>query len=141
MGASIQQAKQMIEEALKKEGISYEVDEEEGFYSFEYGSTIVTIEAYKDEDFDIDMMSFRADLAYDFAMDAISRDAALDLLSFNWLVPLGHVSLDEEEAVVWLEYNIPVELVTQETLPRLIGLVASAADSIVEEITDLVGGQ
>lgn len=138
---SIAEAKKMVGEALDTmaEIRAYHIDDDEQ-YHFEYGTSAMSIQVYQDSDTNLKLINFRAGLAYNFDLDNISRQTALALLSFNWEMPLGSVSIPENDEVIWFEYNIPIDLITEDKLPLLIGVVAEVADALDENITNMVGG-
>jgi hypothetical protein len=131
MGRSIKDIKQMIEEALDESDDIEDYEEENGNYKFSLGSTKVYIEVYKHRDFDLNLVCFRAGLAYDFDLKDFSRKEALQLLAFNWEIPMGNVSLNAEDAVAWFEYNIPADFLRDKaSIATPIGIVGGIADGI-----------
>jgi hypothetical protein len=147
MTVSIKEAKGMIENFLENDDSIEEYSiNDDGIFEVEFGSTTMSIEVYKKEELNQNLVEFRASLVEDFDLDAIDRETALALLRFNWDVPFGAVTMsipDEDEdyvPVIWFSYSVLTDLLSEDTMAELIGTVAGIADGIDESVRELIEG-
>lgn len=134
--SSIEEAQQMIANVLEAQEIEHEWDDS-GSFNVLHGSTTLVIEVFSDAQLGL-MVDFRASLAENIDPAKIPAEAGLNMLAMNWSVPMGAIALDAASGTMWYCYRIPATMLTEEVTFLCMRYIASLADSIDDEISEVL---
>lgn len=132
--SSIEDAQQMIGDVLEEREIEFEFDRS-GCFNINHGSTVLTIEVFTHDRLGL-MVDFRAGLAQDVDIEAMSAEIGANLLSLSWNVPLGGVALDANSGTMWYRYTLPAAMLSPETVFVCMSYVVSTADDYDDEVSE-----
>ena len=134
--SSVEEALDVIASVLDEHEMEYKEDDS-GCLNVAYGSTTLTIEIFSDTQLGL-MVEFRAILAENVDPSKIPAEMGIELLALNWDDPLGAIAFNAATGTMWYTYSIQLPMLTEEVAFSCMSYIANIADSLDDELSELL---